>query len=149
MEMKKDNSYKYWISYKGYLVTDTIWWLDVLVVEYYTHYTKKNHTAENDREPINIIEHNIYVFYINLWLTYHHPSCFIIQFNAARPSEQWLKLSVSLSGSCTTNMSFHIIINQSARFGMIAADKYSLEDLFWSHYPFWIMHNFPIKHGAT
>ena len=92
---------------------------------------------------INIFEHRIYSFYIHLLLTSHQPSHFIIQFNAARPSEKCQNLSVSLSGSRPPKLSVSTYINPKRSNGLVVMETDGLggqepdnkTDNFGRHFP--------------
>ena len=58
------------------------------------------------------------------------------------PSVQRPKLSVLFSGSRPPKLSVYTTINYLVHFGLITAETNSLERFFWSHYPFWMIHNF-------
>ena len=86
------------------------------------------HTAENNKELIDIFDHKIYVIYINLWLTYRCLSNLITQFNAVKNINLWTKVSVLFSGFRPPKLSLSITINELLRFGLIDVDNDSLED---------------------
>ena len=114
-------------------------WLESLTRFYYVSeisYIQSNRTIWLDSELIrlirtdstyyNIFEHKIYSFYINLWLTSHCPSHFLIQFIAAPFSEERPKLLGSFSSSRSPKLTFSIPINSSVKYWFVVMDNMRL-----------------------
>ena len=88
--------------------------------------------GSTEQELINISEHKIYKFDIHWWVISQRRSHSIIWFIVVRSREERPKLSVSVSGSRSPQVTLSISINQLVHFGLISTDNMSLEDPVWS-----------------
>ena len=83
----------------------------LFIIQVYLIQQQKWHTAEYNQELINIFEYKIYTFVINLSLSSHRPSHFIIQFIVTYTREERTKLLALLSRYCPFKLSVYITIN--------------------------------------
>ena len=75
--------------------------------------TNKNGILQKTTNNSSTFSNIKYILLIHLWLTYHVPSHFIIQFILGHSREEHRKFSVSISGSCYPKITFSAPMNQS------------------------------------